>query len=1020
MSNLPLLKYRAIDANGNPISGAKLYFYKDGTTTPLSVYSDSLFTISLGTSLTADSAGYFARFFMLDSEAYKVRLTTAADVLLWEEDVVWATNLVSDFMSIRIKQIASNPIDYGALGDGVADEHEAVQDAIDAATATVDLLGKVYRCDSAISLKSNIVLQNGTLDFTNCTDNNYIVSEGTESAPTLLTVDAARGDRYVDVASVSGLAVGDWVKISSTATWSGSVKLAEIVQISSIVGLRVYFESVLSCDYAMADTASIAKLSPIKNVLLRNLEVDAAAAAPANGYVVYCDIVENFFCDNVRINDSEDCSITLKRAINTSIRNSILYSSGGSIGVSVGAASVGTKITEVVATGFSVAFDVGPQGTAIGQVIDTKIINCKTLGCSTGINVNKTSDRCFISGNIIENDNNGSDYGIYSTGIQNTIENNILIGVDSYAITDDPAPTYVANKPWRTNISGNKIDRCDRGIYLGSNLNGVVCEQNTIDNVATIGIYGEAGIQNVDLELNRISGTTITHGIKMDGVWNLRMNKNKLNGNDIALSFGALIFATPGSSFIEENDNSVDGFVTSTYVSCATTPLESLVMIGNAFLGASGAGFSSYIGGKISSVFAAGNMFKRDDDAGVNSYVVGDIAGAIVNARYFGNYFYNGTVGLTETNTGETKTIANRYLSMTVSDTAGTIVDIDAQIATLISDLAALDIRVGTAETDITDLQLFNKNRTISNWLNGVVESGTPDLRSIAYGSDGTIPCWVAVGEGGAIYKSYDGAHWSTETADAAYVGDFNCISYGGGVWVAVGTAAEIQTSTNGLAWTRRAAAGAYAGDFMCCGYNGSNLWCIAGTAGEIETAADPTGAWTQRAPDGAFADVFRGVVYGNSTWVLVGDDDEIQSSSDATTWAQRKTGGGAGEQFNSISYGENIFVVVGGGSISNEIWTAPKTDLTTWTQRTSPRISVFSGYTSVKYDSYFGWFVAVTSALLSATMNPDLITSDDGITWVKKFPPTAPLGIQSIAHDSAGFYVCVSDDALIAHSLKE
>ncbi len=46
-----------VDANGVPVSGAVIYFYNAGTTTPRTVYSDAALTTSLGTSVTCNSAG---------------------------------------------------------------------------------------------------------------------------------------------------------------------------------------------------------------------------------------------------------------------------------------------------------------------------------------------------------------------------------------------------------------------------------------------------------------------------------------------------------------------------------------------------------------------------------------------------------------------------------------------------------------------------------------------------------------------------------------------------------------------------------------------------------------------------------------------------------------------------------------------------------------------------------------------------------------------------------------------------
>ena len=72
--------FRATDASGNPISGAKWKFYITGTLTPATVYSNDELTTSLGSVVTADSGGKFSPIYGDASIAYRAILTTSADV----------------------------------------------------------------------------------------------------------------------------------------------------------------------------------------------------------------------------------------------------------------------------------------------------------------------------------------------------------------------------------------------------------------------------------------------------------------------------------------------------------------------------------------------------------------------------------------------------------------------------------------------------------------------------------------------------------------------------------------------------------------------------------------------------------------------------------------------------------------------------------------------------------------------------------------------------------------------------
>jgi hypothetical protein len=75
-------RFRADDANGNPVPFAKLKFFEAGTVTPLPVYADVDGNTSLGVVVTADAGGLFAQLFMLP-QAYDIVCTTTADVTVW-------------------------------------------------------------------------------------------------------------------------------------------------------------------------------------------------------------------------------------------------------------------------------------------------------------------------------------------------------------------------------------------------------------------------------------------------------------------------------------------------------------------------------------------------------------------------------------------------------------------------------------------------------------------------------------------------------------------------------------------------------------------------------------------------------------------------------------------------------------------------------------------------------------------------------------------------------------------------
>jgi hypothetical protein len=77
----------AVDENGAPLNGAKLYFYAANTLTPADTYADAEFDTEHSNPVEADAAGRFPAIY-LQNISYKVILKTSADVTIEEVDDV--------------------------------------------------------------------------------------------------------------------------------------------------------------------------------------------------------------------------------------------------------------------------------------------------------------------------------------------------------------------------------------------------------------------------------------------------------------------------------------------------------------------------------------------------------------------------------------------------------------------------------------------------------------------------------------------------------------------------------------------------------------------------------------------------------------------------------------------------------------------------------------------------------------------------------------------------------------------
>lgn len=167
--------FRATDADGNPLNGAKWKFYATGTLTPATVYSNSTLATSLGSVVTADAGGKFVAIYGDASLVYRAILTTSADVAvgfdfdpinatalqaLAEDDgssligfIQAGTGAVARTAQAKMRETVT-PEDFGATGDGVADDTAELA-AMYASGATAFDLRKTYLISTALEPPTN-------------------------------------------------------------------------------------------------------------------------------------------------------------------------------------------------------------------------------------------------------------------------------------------------------------------------------------------------------------------------------------------------------------------------------------------------------------------------------------------------------------------------------------------------------------------------------------------------------------------------------------------------------------------------------------------------------------------------------------------------------------------------------------------------------------------------------------------------------------------------------------------------
>lgn len=406
MSNFLPPFFQAFDTNGDPVPGAKLYTYQAGSTsTNQATYSAA--TMAPGeinaNPIVADANGVFGRIFCDPSLRYKFVLKTSAGVTLWTADYVDSAFLNSSSIAERIEQIASNPMDNGAVGNGVADDSAAVQDAIDNATGVVDLLGKTYRCDSLLSLNSNITLRNGTLDFTNSSDPYFVAIMGTRDLKTSLTGAVSAGDATIAVASVDGISTGDLLWIDADEEGG------EIVEVASVATPNISLTSQLVGSYS---GGNVSLLTAKTGVLIDSVKFIASSSGSSS--VVYVSNADRVTVRNCQFAGVAGSAVAAEYARNV-IVDGCNVSSGGanSVGLAVGNYAQGVSCQ--MSTFVSLKHGISVFGLSAFKTI---VNGCKFANCSdAGVNLPNNSLAKYVSVSGCVFDQLSGSSGVYAEGL---------------------------------------------------------------------------------------------------------------------------------------------------------------------------------------------------------------------------------------------------------------------------------------------------------------------------------------------------------------------------------------------------------------------------------------------------------------------------------------------------------------------------------------------------------------------------------------------------------------------------
>lgn len=171
---------RVIDSNGDPISGAKLYFYATGTNTPATVYVDQTGVTASTNPLVANAAGVFETHAYVDPDTtYRVKLTDADEVeTIFDVDPVRGQDIGAvQTAATTVEESAATAVEASATAVAAKNDAVSAKDDVEAANiyrtgiATSDkaaldaLTGPFSEGDSAAVYEDGTASNNGIYSY---------------------------------------------------------------------------------------------------------------------------------------------------------------------------------------------------------------------------------------------------------------------------------------------------------------------------------------------------------------------------------------------------------------------------------------------------------------------------------------------------------------------------------------------------------------------------------------------------------------------------------------------------------------------------------------------------------------------------------------------------------------------------------------------------------------------------------------------------------------------------------------
>jgi len=466
-----------------------------------------------------------------------------------------------------------SPLDFGATGDGLADDTAELQLVINAAAGKwIDLQGLTYKVSTTLTGVSNMRFRNGTLSFATAADDD-VMFECYGSIGTLYTLTGAapvKGAASVAVASATGIAAGDNLIVLSNDNFSAldSGKRGEWVRVLSVSGLTINLEQRLRHTYATGH--ALYKPVPLTNIVFDGVHfIGSGNTASKAQYALRAYMCKGVWLSRCTADGFGYAAYSIESVLGGHVIDCEAsrgnFSLGTAYGVSITGGCEGITVKggrySYLRHGVSIG---GTHFTAYGITVT----GVTTFACSdAGVDFHPNTMACASIGCVIDNystDTSQQGDGIVAQGAAMTIVGNQVKGWRRHGILCQPLTSAIeGDDSWA--ISGNIL----------SNAQGVSGADAIVFSSEKDGV----GIRGVAITGNVINAQGATTG-KGIAIYNTTtggpIRTITISGNAIQARSEALYIAAANLQIID------DVAIAGNSLATLSTSLSTVTLVSNA------------------------------------------------------------------------------------------------------------------------------------------------------------------------------------------------------------------------------------------------------------------------------------------------------------------------------------------------------------------------------------------------------------------------------------------------------